>query len=90
MKLVSSTKAKVGLLLLSTVFSAVLFIGGYELYKHKWYYRWKAGFDNFGWFNKITIPSPNPDLMWEYRPYGKFREIESNRFGFREQTLPAP
>lgn len=29
--------------------------------------------------------SPNPVLMWEYRPYGEFEQIKTNRYGFRDR-----
>ena len=56
----------------------------YESIAHIRYYHWKSTFDNQGWFGKITTPSSNKILMWEYRPYGAFKEIQTNRFGFRE------
>ena len=80
----TSAKTKYRLLLLSATIAAVLFVGAFEIAKHVQYYRWKANFDNFGWFGKITIPSPNPVLMWEYRPYGKIEQIKTNRYGFRD------
>ncbi|MBM3143803.1 MAG: SGNH/GDSL hydrolase family protein [Chloroflexi bacterium] len=80
----SFAKSKVGLILLSSILSAVLFIGTFEIISNILYYRWKADFDNYGWFGKITIPSPNPVLMWEYRPYGENEGIKTNRYGFRD------
>ena len=57
----------------------MVFIGTFEIVKNIKYYRWKADFDNYGWFGKITIPSPNPVLMWEYRPHGEIDHINRVR-----------
>jgi hypothetical protein len=73
-----------GLSLLSTVITATLFIGIYEVVKNSRYSTWRKNFDNQGWFGKITVPSENPVLMWEYRPYGEFEQIRTNRWGFRD------
>lgn len=90
MKAPSFAKTKLGLLLLSSLFSLVLFIGAYEIFRHVEYYRWRETFDNFGWLGKVTVPSSNPVLMWEYRPYGEFREIKTNRYGFRDRDYASP
>lgn len=82
--MLSFVKTKFGLILLSSIISAVLFIGVYEVIKNIQYYRWKENFDNSGWLGKVTIPSPNPVLMWEYRPYSEFKGIRTNRYGFRD------
>jgi len=84
MKMFSFAKTRFGLLLLSSTISVVLFVGIFEIVENIRYYSWKANFDNFGWFDKITVPSTNHVLMWEYRPYGKFEQIETNRFGYRD------
>jgi lysophospholipase L1-like esterase len=55
------------------------------------YSKWKAGFESgaeFSW--GLTIPSPNPALLWEYRPNSKGRYrgsplIATNRYGFRDR-----
>ena len=73
------------MLLLSSMISAFLFIGGFEAVRNIQYHRWKAHFDNFGWFGRITMPSPDPVLMWEYRPYGRIGLIKTNRHGFRDR-----
>jgi lysophospholipase L1-like esterase len=83
MNLLSFAKTKFGLLLLSTTITTVLFVGVFEIVKNIKYYRWKADFDNYGWFGKLTIPSPNPVLMWEYRPNGEINQIKADRYGFR-------
>ncbi len=45
---------------------------------------WKADFDSYGWFGKLTVPSNNSNLMWEYKPYGRYEYIRTNRYGFRD------
>lgn len=86
MSLRSFAKSKLGLVLFSSLFSLILLIAAFELISTISYYRWKEDFDNAGWFGKITVPSENPMLMWEYRPYGKNEVvgIEVNRYGFRD------
>jgi hypothetical protein len=84
MKMPSIVKRRYVLMLLSMATSLALFVGVFELVANIRYHRWKAGFDNYGWFKRITVPSENPVLMWEYRPYGSIDEIETNRYGFRD------
>ena len=61
--MLSFAKTKSRLLLLSSIVSAALCGGAFEIFKNIEYHRWKENFDNYGWFGKITIPSPNPALM---------------------------
>lgn len=82
--MLSFVKTRPGLILLSSIISAILFVGVFELVASMHYDRWKADFDSSGWFGKITIPSTNPVLMWEYRPYGEYKSIRTNRHGFRD------
>ncbi len=93
MKLSSSLGVRLGVLLLSALVSLAVFVAIYEIVKTVRYHRWRENFDNFGWFEKITIPSQNPALMWEYRPYGEIGMIRLNRFGFRDldfETIAKP
>lgn len=69
--------------LVSTVIAIILFIAVFEIVNNVRYATWRKTFDNQGWFGKITVPSENPVLMWEYRPYGEFEGIRLNRWGFR-------
>ena len=75
---------KFGLSLASTIVAVILFVGVFEVVENIRYSIWRTNFDNFGWFGKITVPSKNPLLMWEYRPYGEFEQIKTNRWGFRD------
>ena len=75
---------KFGLSLASTIVAVIVFVGVFEVVENIRYSIWRADFDNFGWFGKITVPSKNPLLMWEYRPYGEFEQIRTNRWGFRD------
>lgn len=81
----SEVLSKLSALLLSTIVTLVLLVGAYELFKNVEYSRWKEDFDNFGWLGKITVPSENPTLLWEYRPYGKHGGTRTNRYGFRDR-----
>jgi lysophospholipase L1-like esterase len=62
------------------------------------YARWRASYDNGGWLNAVTIPSPDPVLLWEYRPdarkvFPDGYEIVTNHYGFVDEpdiTLPKP
>jgi lysophospholipase L1-like esterase len=85
MKITSLAKTKLGLILLSSTVSMAILVGVFETIENIRYYRWRKNFDNFGWFGRITVPSPNPVLMWEYRPYGEFKELKMNRYGFRDR-----
>jgi len=70
----------------STILAILLCAGGYELFKTLQYFSWKKNYQEKGdWYQKLTTPSQNKRLMWEYRPNGKFKEIETNQFGFREK-----
>ena len=81
----NTTKYKLILILSSSILSTLILIGAFEAVSTILYYRWKANFDNSGWLGKVTIPSSDPVLLWEYRPYGKNEEIETNRYGFRDR-----
>ena len=73
------------LAVVSTLVFALLAGAAYELVENLRYQRWRQSFDNGGWFGKVTVPSQVPDLLWEYRPYGRHHSIEVNRYGFRER-----
>lgn len=55
------------------------------------YSRWRERYDNYGLFGWLTRPSDDPELMWEYKPYGSTPDllgpIRVNGFGFRERDL---
>jgi lysophospholipase L1-like esterase len=80
----TSRMSNLGLSVVSAVIAVVLFVGVYEIVNNVRYSMWRKTFDNQGWFGKITVPSDNPVLMWEYRPYGEIEEIKINRWGFRD------
>jgi len=75
---------KFGLSVVSTVIAFVLVVGVFEVVQNSRYLKWRSDFDNLGWLGKLTVPSENPVLMWEYRPYGEFERIKTNRWGFRD------
>jgi len=84
LKRISFFKTNLGLVLVSSTASALLLAGAFELIENIRYFFWRKRFDNFGWFGKLTVRSANPMLMWEYRPYGQFEQVKTNRYGFRD------
>lgn len=85
MKFTSWAKTNIGVFLISSTLTTVVCVGAFEIFENIQYYRWKADFNNYGWFDTLTIPSSNPVLMWEYRPYGNINQIKTNRHGFRDR-----
>ena len=87
-------RRKAFLAIASGLLFGLLAVAAYEAFEQVRYHRWRQSFDNGGWLGKVTLPSPAPDLLWEYRPYGRHHNIELNRFGFREldpvQRQPDP
>lgn len=47
MKIISFAKTKLGLLLLSSTVSVVVFVGVFETLENIQYYRWRTSFDNY-------------------------------------------
>lgn len=74
----------------SVLATLVVFALGYEVVATIRYYRWRGSFDNYGWLGKLTVRSPNPALMWEYRPYGEAGGLRTNRYGFRDVDYETP
>lgn len=84
------TRGNLLLALASSILTLVLFAVGYEGWQSYRYRTWRARYDNKGWLGTLTVPSSDPVLMWEYRPHGSHRGIETNRYGFRERDLDSP
>ena len=88
--------ARLGLVLAGLVCGVLVFAAGYEAVGRWRYERWKADFDNNGWLELVTVASPDPVLVWEYRPHGRYVNrwiplIETNEWGFRAgPRSPAP
>lgn len=82
MNITSFAKSSFGLLLLSTTICVVLLAGTYEAVENIRYHRWKRNFDKIG---LLAVRSPNPVLMWEYRPYAEWQKLKINRYGFRDR-----
>jgi lysophospholipase L1-like esterase len=80
----SETGKRILLVVASTIVFLLLCIVGYEIYGNIRYRQWRSEFDGSGKFQRLTIPSPDKILMWEYKPYGEYGKIKTNRFGFRE------
>jgi lysophospholipase L1-like esterase len=79
------------LLLLATsiVIAVLVFVGIYEGIESSKYDTWKAEFEKNGdWYGKLTKPSENQILLWEYRPNSVGEKwdtvIATNSYGFRD------
>jgi lysophospholipase L1-like esterase len=83
----SGLRGNLLLALASALVTLVLFVLGYEAWQGRRYAAWRARYDNKGWLGTLTVASSDPVLMWEYRPNGNHRGIQTNRFGFREREL---
>ena len=86
----SGAALHLGMALASALVALVLFVAVFEVVQNVRYYRWRRDFTDSGWLGRLTIASPNPVLMWEYRPYGTHLDLETNRYGFRERDLETP
>lgn len=79
------------ILLAVVSFALSLLIAGVaaEFYLERQYDNWRANFGSAGeWYGGLTRISHNPVMMWEYRPSarakGLFRNLRTNRYGFRD------
>jgi len=95
--MLSNAHYKAVLLFSSTLISFIVLVGALELYGNYRYYHWKKSYRDHGdWYNKLTIPSSNKKLMWEYRPCGKYDPpgcectITTNKYGFRDYDYESP
>ena len=83
--------------LASIIFASGALVGAYELYRDIEYARWHEEYTQKGdWYGQITVPSPDPILMWEYGPNrsNAAHHLATNRYGFRQsddvsKTKPA-
>ena len=83
--------SKIGLVIMSTLLPLILGAAGYEIYRQIEHAQWSKEFSKQGWFKKMTIPSPNETLIWEYRPYGTaLGGFALNRYGFRDRDYETP
>ena len=70
------------LLVITTI---LVLTGLFELYKNYTYYSWKEKYRETGdWSGNLTVASADKELMWEYRGNGEYRNIKTNRYGFRD------
>jgi len=81
------------LVVTSVVLALAAFIGLFEIIASYRYDRWTAEFaENDNWYGKLTIPSNNEILMWEYRPNSVAQvggvAIQTNKHGFRDRDHP--
>jgi len=90
MRLSSGLPGKLLLALASALLTLVVFVLGYEAWHTLKYRAWRARYDNKGWLGTLTVPSDDPVLIWEYKPHGSHRSIETNRYGFRDEDFDSP
>ena len=90
MRLPSVLRGNLILALASALVTLVLFVLGYETWQSARYRCWRARYDNKGWLGTLTRAVERSVLMWEYRPHGSHRGIETNRYGFRERDFDSP
>jgi len=62
--------ARIALALSVSIATASVLGAGYELLERLRYDAWRAAVDEQRVFDAFMIASPNPVLMWEYRPHG--------------------
>ena len=75
----------------SLLVSLLVGVVGYEAYENVQYYRWRAAYaSGSDWHGRLTVPSQDALLVWEYRPNTEFRNIRTNRFGFRDRDFESP
>jgi hypothetical protein len=79
LSMLSFAKTKPGLVLVSMTISIVLLVGVFEIVQTVRYRHWKANLDH-GMLGSVTVASPNPVLMWEYRPCSGSGQIMINRY----------
>jgi lysophospholipase L1-like esterase len=77
------------LVITSVVFALAVFAGLFEAVASYRYDRWKAEFvEKGGLYGKLTVPSGNEVLVWEYRPDAVGEtwgiRIHTNEHGFRD------
>lgn len=80
------------ILALSTItFLLAVLVGAFEIFESYRYERWKSYYQGHGdWQGRLTIPSLNKVLMWEYKRNAEFVDphlgysIRTNRHGFRD------
>jgi lysophospholipase L1-like esterase len=93
-RLHATTGKKLLLSLSVAVVTGLLGLTIWEVVLRVRYHRWHEAYDNEGWFGRLTVPSDDPVLLWEYKPYGATSDmwgpIVTNRFGFRERDLATP
>jgi hypothetical protein len=71
----------------SILVTLLLCVVVYEIVARIRYHQWREEFVST-WMGKVTIPSPNEKLMWEYRSYGVQGTLAFNRYGYRDIDYP--
>ncbi|MCG8459130.1 MAG: SGNH/GDSL hydrolase family protein [Holophagales bacterium] len=89
MESITSSRAKnLALVVGGSIVGALLGIGIYEIVENVRYYQWRNSFGGTAWLGSVTVPSEDPELMWEYRPHAQHKRIRTNQHGFRGADVP--
>lgn len=80
---------------LSTLLASAVFVTAFELVQRQRYAAWKASYvAERAIVQRITIASPDPQLVWEYRPNASYQgdgfTIRTNSRGFRDDDWAMP
>jgi lysophospholipase L1-like esterase len=86
--LAASRRAHFALAAGSVLATLLLGLLAYEVVANVRYCRWRARYNNKGWLGRLTIASPDPGMIWEYRPNAHAAGITTNRWGFRDIDYP--
>ena len=83
-----SSGKKITAVLVSSIVAVLLFSVVYEVLANINYYWWRKELEAKGEdksaLKMATIKSPDPELVWEYRPGAKYQDVEINSYGFRD------
>ena len=82
------------LIVISSTIALISFVMVYEVYKSNEYDQWKENYEKNVWIGKLTRPSSNAKLIWEYHPNREYIDeqgvsIRTNAHGFRESDAVA-
>lgn len=84
------------LALASTGLALLVGVAAYERYRSGSYHAWKQRYRVSSYhYGGVTVASPNPELIWEYRPSASYVHwkprylVKTDEFGFRK-NVPGP
>lgn len=81
---------RIFLVFASVTLTVIVATVGREAYRRAEHAKWKQEQEARDWLGMLTVASPHKGLFWEYRPYGEYRMIRTNRYGFRDADFETP